>query len=186
MKRIAVIGSPGTGKSTFATRLGEVSGLPVFHLDKEFWLPGWTEPDKTEFRARVAEICDMPEWIIDGNYSSTYHLRLPAADTIILLEASRWICMWRAVKRVLQSYGRTRPDMAEGCPERFDLEFMRYIWTFPERNGEKIEKALAEAEQGDKQVLRVSGDREREELLTRLGQLGAQHDEIKQDEVVVG
>jgi adenylate kinase family enzyme len=131
MKRIAIIGSPGSGKSTLARKLGEISGLPVFHLDRLFWNPGWVQSPKPVWIALQSALVAQDSWIIDGNYGATLHIRAAAADTIIFLDFPRYLCLGRAVKRVWQYRGSIRPDMAPGCPEKIDREFLHYIWRFP-------------------------------------------------------
>ena len=131
MKRILVIGSPGSGKSTLATELARRTGLPLIHLDQQHWRSGWVEPPKSEWRARVAELVAGDEWIIDGNYGGTLDLRLARADTVVDLEFPWWLCVWRILRRVATSRGRVRPDMAEGCPEQLNFEFLIYTATFP-------------------------------------------------------
>lgn len=126
MNRILVLGPPGSGKSTLARRLGARHGLPVFHLDQAYWRPGWVEADAAAFRAEVERIAALPSWVIDGNYTGTIAPRLAAADTVIYLDVPTWLAMARIAKRIAASYGRQRPDMAEGCPERLDLAFLRF------------------------------------------------------------
>lgn len=130
MKKIMVVGvSAGVGKSTFARKLGEKLDLPVHHLDRYHWKSGWIEADKAEFRAALEKVVDEDAWIIEGNYSSTFDLRLAKADTIIYLELPLGVCLYRVLKRWLTNLGRTRPDMAEGCPERMEWEFLKFIVT---------------------------------------------------------
>ncbi len=130
MQRILIIGSPGAGKSTLSHELGKRIGLPLHHLDRLFWLPGWVERDRDEGRAELAGILARDRWIIDGNYGSTLPMRVARADTVIWLDYPTWLCLSRAVRRRWHYRGATRPDMTEGCPERFDLEFMLYIANF--------------------------------------------------------
>jgi len=138
MQRVLVIGSPGSGKSTLATELARRTGLPLIHLDQEHWRSGWVEPPKDEWRRRVAELVAGNRWIIDGNYGGTLDLRLARADTLIDLEFPAWLCVWRILRRVAGSWGRVRPDMAEGCPEKFDFEFFRYVWTYRRQQRPKL------------------------------------------------
>jgi len=70
------------------------------------------------------------EWIIDGNYGRTMDIRLRKADTIIYLDYPTYLCLFRAIKRRIQYHGKTRPDMGEGCKERIDRQFIRWIWNF--------------------------------------------------------
>lgn len=102
----------------------------MVHLDKEFWRPGWKEPDKEEWAEQVRELVARDEWISDGNFGATHDIRLPAADTIILLEASTLRCTWRVLRRWWEFRGRNRPDLPEGCPEEIDVKFLFYIWGF--------------------------------------------------------
>lgn len=142
MQRVLVIGSGGAGKSTFAKRLGECTGLPVIHLDALFWQPGWVETDRGEWAARVDELLRLDRWIMDGNYSGTLDRRLLAADTVIFLDLPRALCLWRVVVRRIRFRGRSRPDMRENCPERLSWEFLRWIWTYPHARRPRILERL--------------------------------------------
>ena len=144
MQRIVILGCSGSGKSTLARRLGEKLNLRVVHLDALYWLPGWADSDVASFRARVAQALDTDAWICDGGYSRTYDQRFPFADTIIWLERPRWLCLWRVIRRSLSQLGRTRADMAPGCPERIpELKFLLFIWNWERLTRPKIEAGLA-------------------------------------------
>jgi adenylate kinase family enzyme len=143
MERILVIGSPGAGKSTLATELARRTGLPLFHLDKLHWKPGWVESDKAEFDALLTEVTAQPRWIIDGNYGRTLPLRLARADTVIDLDLPAWRCVVQAIGRVARSHGTVRPDMGADCPERFDLSFLAFILSFPRHGRRRIAAKLA-------------------------------------------
>lgn len=143
MQRVIVIGSPGAGKSTLAKELARLTGLPLFHLDKLAWLPGWVEFDKEAFRARVDAVIEQPRWIIDGNYGGSLRQRLARADTVIDLDLPGWLCLVRTLKRIWTSHGTVHADMAPECPEQFDLAFLAYIARFPGAGRRKIEANLA-------------------------------------------
>ena len=128
MQRVLVIGSPGAGKSTFARELARRTGLPLTHLDAEYWRPGWVRPPKDEWEAKVCGLIAADAWILDGNYTSTVQLRAAQADTVVVLDYSRTLCLYRAVRRALQ--GR-RPDKLDLGREPLNLEFLRFIWRFP-------------------------------------------------------
>lgn len=130
MQRILVIGSPGAGKSTLSHELAARTGLPLFHLDKLFWLSGWVERDRDEGRAELAEVLAGERWIIDGNYGSTLPMRIARADTVVWLDYPTWRCLGRVFKRWWQYRGKARPDMTEGCPENLNLEFLLYVLNF--------------------------------------------------------
>ncbi len=143
MQRVLIIGSPGAGKSTLSRQVADVTGLPLIHLDREYWQPGWTETPKVEWRAKVTELAARDRWIIDGNYGGSLAVRLARADTVVDLHLPAWLCIKRALGRVMRARSTPRPDMAEGCDERFDLSFLFYIALFPLRNRKVIESRLA-------------------------------------------
>ena len=134
MERILIIGCSGSGKSTLARALGEKTGIPVVHLDQLWWKPGWVESARAEFDARLAGKLAEPRWIMDGNFSRTMPMRLQRCDTVIYLDFHRFACLWGMFRRVTGYYGKVRPDMSEGCPERFNPEFIRFIWNFNKNN----------------------------------------------------
>lgn len=143
MRRVLVIGCSGAGKSTFAAKLSARTGLPLISLDAEFWRPGWTTTPRSEWRAKVSNLASRDAWIMDGTFDSSLDLRLPPADTVIWFRLPRWLCLWRIAKRVTLSYGRVRPEMAPGCPERIDFEFLRYTWNFEHTVVPSINASLA-------------------------------------------
>jgi adenylate kinase family enzyme len=165
MKRILVIGSSGSGKSTFARRLGELLSLEVIHLDSLFWRSGWVETPKDEWRTKVAKTLQGDFWIIDGNYSATMDLRLPACDTVIFLEIPRIICVYRILKRVVTYKKGSRPDIPEGCDEKFDWEFVKIVWSYPTRSKPKVE-ALIKSLASEKTIIRLKSRKEIENFLT--------------------
>jgi adenylate kinase family enzyme len=130
MNKIMLLGvSAGVGKSTFARRLGGILKIDVYHLDTIFWKPGWIEASIDEFRSVQEKIVQNEQWIIEGNYSKTYELRMEKADTIIYLELPLYLCMYRVFKRFFQHLGKTRPDMTIGCDEKLDWKFIKFILT---------------------------------------------------------
>lgn len=131
-KKIIVIGSCGSGKTTFSLQLGYITGLPVIHLDKEYWQPGWVEPIQDEWIEKLNELMSKDKWILDGNFKSSLELRLQQADTVIFLDFKRHLCLYRVGKRFLKNFNKSRSDMPEGCNEKIDLDFIKFIWKFPE------------------------------------------------------
>ena len=154
MERIIIIGCGGAGKSTLARKLGEVLDLPVVHLDKLFWKPGWVETTAEEFDALLAMELAKDQWIMDGNFNRTMPERMKRCDTIIYLDFSRFACMMGVLKRVITTYGKVRPDMGEGCPERIDLEFLKWVWNFNKNKRESYYKLLNEVENVETIVLK--------------------------------
>lgn len=152
MKRIALIGPGGAGKSTLARQIGERLNLPVIHLDAHYWHEGWTEMPKEEWAQMVAEMVGHEAWVIDGNYGGTMALRLAAADTILFLDLPPPLCIWRVLSRYGRHRGRSRPDMAVGCPEKLDLVFLRWIWNYRRDRRPNILEMLARYTDGRKIV----------------------------------
>ena len=140
MKRIVIVGCAGAGKSTLASRLGQTFNLPVIHMDKHFWLPGWVQKEKVEFQAEIFELVEDECWIMEGNYKETLPKRLERADLFVYLDFPRWLCLYRVFKRIALSFRKTRPDMAQGCPEQIDWEFVKWIWNFKKRSGPGLQK----------------------------------------------
>ena len=154
MKRVIVIGSGGAGKSTLARALGQRLELPVVHLDAHFWQAGWKERNRADWLEWQRNALLEPCWIVDGNYGGTLDVRLEAADTVIFLDLPPIICVARALGRALRYWGRTRPDMAAGCPEKLDLNFLRWIWNYPRNNRPVILGKLARLEK-EQRVVRL-------------------------------
>jgi len=171
MKRIAIIGSSGSGKSTLARELGELLQIPVIHLDKLFWQPGWIPTDHVTWSKMVQTMVQQPRWIIDGNYRGTLDVRLQTADTVIFLDLPRLICMWRAVKRRIQYANTDRPDIASGCDEQvFDpslFNFLRRIWNYPYRARPDVASRLLQL-RPDQQLLWLQTPRQVFHLLASL------------------
>lgn len=167
MKKILIIGSSGAGKTTFSRRLSDLTGIEVIHLDKLHWKPNWTEPSKAEWTATLEKAVRGAAWIMDGNYSGSLDLRLPACDTVIFLETPPAVCVYRVLKRVASSYGKTRPDMAEKCAEQFDWEFIKWIWDFENRSKPKMERLL-EQFKDEKTIIRLKSKREVEKFFAEL------------------
>lgn len=128
MRRVMIIGQPGSGKSTLARALGERTYLPVHHMDRVHWKSGWQERAPAEKVKLVEEIVAGGAWIFEGNNSATSAIRLARADTLIWLDLPLRVRLSRVILRTLRYWGTPRPDLPEGCPERFDREFFSYIW----------------------------------------------------------
>jgi adenylate kinase family enzyme len=155
MRKVLVIGSGGSGKSTFANELAAVTGIEVIHLDREYWRPNWEKTPSEEWEARVSAMLKAESWIIDGNFGGTRETRIRAADTVIFLDLSRYICLYRILKRTIKFHGQSRPDMAAGCDERFDLEFLIWIWNYPKRSRKRVLDELKKRPEKDIRIFRT-------------------------------
>ncbi|WP_092042486.1 AAA family ATPase [Methylobacterium pseudosasicola] len=145
MRRINVLGNAGSGKSTLARKIGERLQIPVVHLDKFFWEPGWREADPDLFRQRVASAVCGDAWVCEGNYAArTFDLRVPQADLTIWLDTPRLICAARVISR--STAIRNRPDLPVGCQEgniRNTIELLRDVWRFDATRRGRIDRELS-------------------------------------------
>lgn len=139
IQKIAIIGSSGSGKSTFAKELSHTLHLPLFHLDSLYWKPNWEKTEKDAWIALQENLVQKSKWIIDGNYNSTLDIRICAADTIFFLNYSRITCISGVLRRYLT---RKRADDISGCRERLSLAFLLWIWNYPRNNAPKMIDAL--------------------------------------------
>lgn len=132
-RRIAIIGCAGTGKTTLSMEMERLLGIPATHLDRLYWKPGWVGTDREVWEKQVTALCQEDSWILDGNFGNTMDIRLRKADTVVFLDMPASLCLYRVLKRWVMNFGRTRPDMGEGCPEKVDLPFLGWILTFRKR-----------------------------------------------------
>ena len=123
MKRIMVIGCPGSGKSTFSRELHSKTCIPLYHLDMLHWNADRTTVEKRVFLERLSNVLEKDEWIIDGNYGSTMELRMQRCDTILFLDYPLDVCLDGISKRK----GKPRNDIPWKEPEEDDEEFIRFI-----------------------------------------------------------
>lgn len=126
MRRVLVIGSPGSGKSTFARKLRELTGLPLVYLDRLQWNADRTVVDRSVFLARLEEALHQDAWIIDGNYAFALEKRLQACDTVFFLDFPVDLCL----KGIEERRGKVRPDMP-WVEEEEDPEFTEFVRRFP-------------------------------------------------------
>ena len=126
MKKVIIIGCPGSGKTTFAEKLRDKTGLPLYYLDAIWHKPDRTHISREDFDARLTEIFAEDEWIIDGNYSRTIEVRLKECDTVFLFDLPNEVCLQGATERL----GKGRYDMPWIAKE-LDPEFKYEIERFP-------------------------------------------------------
>lgn len=144
MRRVVILGNSGTGKSTFAQKLGERLGLPVIHLDVLYYGPAWAPGDPAAFRKRVAQATAAEAWIVDGAFLALAgDLTLPRADLVVWLEQPRWLALSRALWRCVDPRGFGRADLPSGCRDTPSREMLKDIWTFERAARGDIERRLA-------------------------------------------
>lgn len=125
MKKIIVIGCPGSGKSTLSRKLHNITEIPLYHLDMMFWNEDKTTVEKSVFVKRLSEVLTKDSWIIDGNFSSTMEQRMNECDTVIFLDYPTDVCLDGVEKR----RGKPRGDIPWIETEE-DEEFTEFIKTF--------------------------------------------------------
>lgn len=147
MKKVIVIGCPGSGKTTFAEKLKNATGLPLYYLDAIWHKPDKTHIPREEFDERIKEIFSTDEWIIDGNYSRTIEMRMKECDTVFLFDLPVEVCLQGATERI----GKDRYDLP-WLETELDPEFEAFITEFPESTLPKI-YSLIEKYKTKKQVI---------------------------------
>jgi adenylate kinase family enzyme len=164
--RIAILGGAGAGKSTLARRLGQALGVPVIHLDRIVYGPGWArfEPELVR-RQLVAALGDA--WIVEGTYAETAELTLPHADLVLWLDQPAWRRLWRSWRKTCDHRGKPRADRPDGCEEGFDWRYARTVLSFG-RWTRRMERWLGEA--SPTPVVRLRDDRDIAWMLAQAAQ----------------
>lgn len=148
-KRIIILGCAGSGKSTLSKQLGEALNLNIAHLDKIYYLPNWKERDHEEFKKMQEEIVQEDKWIIDGNFRDTLDIRLNRCDLIIYLDLNRFVSLHNAHKRYKMYKDKQRDSLAEGCLDKFDKSFRKWILNFKKNSKPIIMKKISEYPEKD-------------------------------------
>jgi len=158
VKRIMIVGQAGSGKSTLARTLGSILDLPVVHVDLIHWKSGWVERTGPEKDLLCAQVHATDTWIFEGGRSPTWPERLDRADVLIWIDMPLTLRAWRVFRRTLRYRNQNRPDLPEGCPERFNWEFTRWIWTSRHEQQNKMQR-LFDGAPDEKQKYRLSSRR---------------------------
>ena len=161
MKRVIVIGCPGSGKSTFARALRDKTGLPLHHLDMMYWNADKTTVPKEIFRAQLAALLTEDAWIIDGNYGSTMEARMAACDTVFFLDYPAEICL----AGIRERQGKPRADMP-WIETEDDEEFLAFVRTYNEQSRPAVLTLLEKYR--DKQIVIFRTRTEADEFLKRI------------------
>lgn len=167
--KIAIIGYSGSGKSTLARKLGIINQSDVLHFDAVQFLPGWetrTEEEKKKITKKFLDTHDS--WVIDGNYSKLYYeRRMMEADIIIIILFNRFSCLYRVIRRYIKYKNTTRPDMGEGCNEKLDWEFIK--WVLYEQRTKQAKNRYAQVRsQYREKVIIVKNQRQLDECLKKM------------------
>ncbi len=161
MKKIIVIGCPGSGKSTVSRALHNKTGIPMYHLDMMYWNADKTTVEKSVFLERLSAILENDEWIIDGNYGSTMELRMAACDTVIFLDYPLDVCL----DGIKERRGKPRSDMPWIETEE-DAEFIEFIKNYNEQQKPKVLQLLKKY--SHKNIIIFESREKADEFLSRL------------------
>ena len=162
MKKVIVIGCPGSGKSTFSRALQAKTGIPLFYMDMLYWNPDKTTVEQNIFINRLESILQKDEWIIDGNYGSSMELRLQACDTVFFLDYPPDICL----KGIDERRGKERPDMPWLETDEADKEFFDLIKNFNIQSRPIIMELLQKY--SDKNIIIFTNRNEANDFLIKL------------------
>ncbi len=164
MKKIIVIGCPGSGKSTFSKSLHQITKIPLYHLDMLFWNEDKTTVEKSVFLDRLLKVVQNDEWIIDGNYSSTMELRMQACDTVIFLDFPLEVCL----NGIKERKGKARSDMPWIESDEDDAEFIEFIKNYNSQSRSKVTDLLKKYSHKD--IYIFSNRTQAEDFLTEIQQ----------------
>lgn len=170
--KIAIIGSPGAGKTTLALQLSEILEIPVFHLERYFWLPDWKEkPGGARIKILKGIIYHEQWWIIEGTYLRSSEPRLEEADTIIFLDIPPWLCLLRIIYRRFKDRRQLRPDLPDGCSSNLNPWRIGKVLAFRRRHREELSQKLRSYSL-DKKIAWLHSSKEVESFLAELQQEG--------------
>ena len=138
MKKVIIIGCPGSGKSTFGRKLKDVTGLPLYHLDMIYWNEDKTTVTKELFWERLGKVMEKPQWIIDGNYGSSMEMRIKECDTVFFLDYPTDVC----INGIKERIGKPRSDMPWVENDTIDKDFVAFINSYNTESRPKVVKLL--------------------------------------------
>lgn len=163
MKRVVIMGCPGSGKTTLALKLARILNLPTVHLDREHNMPYPGARNKhSNWNERHAALIADEKWIMDGLYYQTAGERIRRADLIIWFELPIFVCLFRVIKRTIMNYGQNRIDTAPGYPIRFDIALYILVLKFRHFKSPKFKQFIAQRHSATKlEIIKTNADLER-------------------------
>lgn len=163
MNKVLIIGISGTGKTRLARKLSDFLKIPTTHYDEFVWGENWKEIDEKVVEQKLEEVIKKDKWIIEGFIHPAATSKLENADTVIYLDYYGWQAFWGGLCRWWTYHGKTRPELAVGCIEKFDWNFLKVMWKRGERP--EIEEAIKGFEN---KIFRLETRRETNNFLAQL------------------
>ena len=167
MDKVAIVGSPGAGKSALAQQLGESLNIETIYLDRYFWQPDWREKPRDARIEILNELVRKERWIIEGTYLGSSEPRLNAADTIIFLDVPPWFCLYRIRQRHNKYKGQPRPDLPDGCSDNLNWICVLKVLVFPFRGRRTLKQMLRNHK--SKRIIRLRSGKEVKDFLAQQG-----------------
>ncbi|MFN8527569.1 MAG: adenylate kinase [Anaerolineae bacterium] len=179
MNRIVVLGTSGSGKSTFAERLCARLNIPCYDIDVLAWMPGWQQRPREALRARIAEVAAGDRWAVSGNYSTVRDVLWPRADTVIWLDYPLRIVLWRLFRRTLKRVITKENLWGTGNVEQWSNFFSRdkdtniFRWALYSHPKHRAEYPIAfqQPEYAHLNVIRLTTPRAADEWLKQFPEL---------------
>ncbi|MFD7813693.1 topology modulation protein [Streptomyces sp. NPDC059785] len=156
MKKVAVVGCGGSGKSHVARELGRVLGAPVTHLDAAFYDDEWNALPMDKFTDLQRELVARPRWVIDGNYNSTLQVRLEACDTVVLMDVSTVAALYGVISRQIR---HGAGHQGNGVHNRIHWGVIKYVVTYRRRMRPRVMAKIEEFAVGRADVVLLANRR---------------------------
>ncbi|NBV54692.1 MAG: hypothetical protein EBR79_03155 [Proteobacteria bacterium] len=158
-QRIVIMGMSGAGKSTLAAAVGERLGVPYYHLDNIYHLPGWVARPEDEVRREFTALAEQEKWVVDGNFFRLTGSFRQRADVLVFLDYPRWYCMAQVLLRFVRHHSgwQRRVDLAAGFEEKFSFSFLWWVWNWQSTNRPRW---LAELENFRRKCVRLRSRKE--------------------------
>lgn len=143
--KILICGISGAGKTTLARNLSQKYGYKALYLDQYFWLENWTKRPSDDFFNILDKETEGEKWILEGALLKVVRRYIGKSDLVIWMRPNKLVAIYRIFKRVLTHYGEVREELAPGCYEKLDFEFLKWIWNYPKNKDAELEKILLES-----------------------------------------